>query len=920
MAAEISTPLTDGEAQALVAGSPLATALAPGVALLILGGAPTRVAYANPAARALFNAADDADLERIAVGAPSPGARRLSALAYDPAGARTPRLESLRFFALGLPLHVTLACARAVGGRGDDYLVAVAPGAARAAREAPVTASAAAIAAAVPGAAADAPAKAARFLWAVDAQAKFLAPLDALAAILGAAAPHPGEGLAELGERTGFDANQLLAEALQAQKTFAGLGLLWPARNGRARGLSLSGAPQWDREGNFAGFRGFGVFAAEAVEPAPIDGEARAKKAPAPKRDDGAAAGDRPSERSAEIVTLRKPPPAGAQKVVALRPAARAPQPVVEIPGRGENSAFVELTSDERDAFREIARALGAKPRGGEAAPRPPARTDAATPPVEPARPAPAKLEARAPAPRDILDLMRDLAPSAAPLAAPAPEPPRARAEPIDAAAANARDILDRLPLGAMVTRGEDALYLNRTLLDLLGYASLQAFRDADGLSRTFRGRAPASLTPDGGGRALPIVDARGEVIAVDGQILAVAWDGAPATLISLRRALEPAFQAQLRAAERDAQASRARAMEMSGALDVACAGAILLDASGCIVSLSAGAEGFFGYGAKEVAGETFRVLFAPPDGEAAFAALESLRAGGEAQRAEIDVVARRQDGEDRPVRLRLGSIDAAGEARHCVTLHDPSEAGAEPAAVRPDRLSALQSEFLAQTSHEIRTPLHAMLGFAELMAQERFGPLGNARYKAYVNDIHASGMHVLSLVNDLLDLAKIEAGKLELNPSAVDANQVIRECVALMQPQAERERVIMRAALCDPPPFVLADERSLRQILLNLIANAVKFNEPGGQVIVSSGLDESGAALIRVRDTGAGMDEAEIGAAMKPFAQLARGRRAGGTGLGLPLTKALVEANNASFAIRSRKEQGTMVELAFPLAQAAAQ
>jgi signal transduction histidine kinase len=176
-----------------------------------------------------------------------------------------------------------------------------------------------------------------------------------------------------------------------------------------------------------------------------------------------------------------------------------------------------------------------------------------------------------------------------------------------------------------------------------------------------------------------------------------------------------------------------------------------------------------------------------------------------------------------------------------------------------------------------------------------------------------------MSLVNDLLDLSKIEAGKADLHFAPIDANLVIQECLALMQPQAANERVIMRLSLAEKLPRVVADERSLRQIMLNLMSNAVKFNEPGGQVIVSTALNDSGKAVIRVRDTGVGMSEGEIATALEPFRQVGETRRTDGTGLGLPLTKALAEANRAQFSIKSGKEQGTLVELAFPTTPAAA-
>jgi signal transduction histidine kinase len=198
-------------------------------------------------------------------------------------------------------------------------------------------------------------------------------------------------------------------------------------------------------------------------------------------------------------------------------------------------------------------------------------------------------------------------------------------------------------------------------------------------------------------------------------------------------------------------------------------------------------------------------------------------------------------------------------------------------------------------------------------MMEEQLGPLGNERYRDYLKDIHSSGGHVMSLVNDLLDLSKIEAGRLDLSFSSVDANRIISECVSIMQPQAQRERVILRLSLAAKLPNLVADERSLRQIVLNILSNAVKFNQPGGQVIVSTALTETGDAVLRVRDTGIGMSEREVETALEPFRQIQTSRQTTGTGLGLPLTKAMVEANRAAFVIRSRKGEGTLVEVSFP-------
>jgi signal transduction histidine kinase len=236
------------------------------------------------------------------------------------------------------------------------------------------------------------------------------------------------------------------------------------------------------------------------------------------------------------------------------------------------------------------------------------------------------------------------------------------------------------------------------------------------------------------------------------------------------------------------------------------------------------------------------------------------------------------------------------------------------------EKASSAKSEFLAKVSHEIRTPLNAIIGFSEVMMSERFGPVGNDRYKDYLRDIHASGEHLVSLLNDLLDLSKIEAGKLELNFTAVNLNDVTQQVVALMQPQAARERIILRQALADNLPPIQADMRSVRQIALNLLSNAVKFTGAGGQVIVSTAGSERGDVFLRVKDSGAGMSAKDIETALEPFRQLATSARygSGGTGLGLPLTKALTEANRASFSIRSNVNSGTLIEIVFPAAERA--
>ena len=278
-------------------------------------------------------------------------------------------------------------------------------------------------------------------------------------------------------------------------------------------------------------------------------------------------------------------------------------------------------------------------------------------------------------------------------------------------------------------------------------------------------------------------------------------------------------------------------------------------------------------------------------------------------------------------VAFSLSVLDAERQLTLLRLIDKPSpEAEAEkpraaaPEAPKPEPLlrpqadaAASRVEFLAKVSHEVRTPLNSILGFAELMLQERFGPIGNRRYKGYVEDIHQSGLYALSLLNDLLDISKIEAGKFELNFTAVDVGEIVEDCAASLQPLAKRARIVLRTSLAPDLPTAVADPRRLKQVLLNLLTNAIKFTNEGGQVIVSGSMVD-GELRLRVRDNGVGMTKDEIAFAMQPFHQLDTApRKQTGTGLGLPVTKALVDANRARLVLTSEPQIGTSADVIFP-------
>jgi PAS domain S-box-containing protein len=362
---------------------------------------------------------------------------------------------------------------------------------------------------------------------------------------------------------------------------------------------------------------------------------------------------------------------------------------------------------------------------------------------------------------------------------------------------------------------------------------------------------------------------------------------------------------------------------ELRNILDTAADGIVTVDAQGNIRSFSAGAEAIFGYRIAEVVDKPLSTLLTQDSRRILRDYLSALQGPGLATvfNDGREVAAVVKQGGVVPLFLTIGRLHASAKngAAFCIVLRDITQWKRTEAELREAKDSAEQasrqkSEFLAKISHELRTPLNAILGFSEVMRMERFGEIQNEKYRGYVNDIHASGAHLLSLINDLLDLSKVEAGKLELNFTAVALTEVIEHAVRMVQDQATSARVILRRTIPADLPNVVADYRSMSQIMLNLLTNAIKFTDPGGQVIISAQLTKAGALKLRVKDTGLGMTEAEIKEALEPFRRITTdGRDVPGTGLGLPLTKALAEANRASFEVLCEPRKGTLIEITFP-------
>ncbi|WP_413205380.1 sensor histidine kinase [Rhodospirillum sp. A1_3_36] len=227
------------------------------------------------------------------------------------------------------------------------------------------------------------------------------------------------------------------------------------------------------------------------------------------------------------------------------------------------------------------------------------------------------------------------------------------------------------------------------------------------------------------------------------------------------------------------------------------------------------------------------------------------------------------------------------------------------------------KTEFLASMSHELRTPLNAVIGFAEVMKMEVHGPLGSETYLEYADNIGQSGAHLLSLINDILDVSRVEAGRVDLFEERVDLEEVIQEALTLMRGRAQAAEVDLMTVPAPDPVFLWGDARRLKQILLNLLSNAVKFTAEGGWVRLSWWVDEKGIFL-KVSDNGIGIAPGDLKKVMIPFGQVDSGftRKYDGSGLGLPLAKAMVELHGGALILESTKGLGTQVTVRLPLAR----
>jgi PAS domain S-box-containing protein len=352
-----------------------------------------------------------------------------------------------------------------------------------------------------------------------------------------------------------------------------------------------------------------------------------------------------------------------------------------------------------------------------------------------------------------------------------------------------------------------------------------------------------------------------------------------------------------------------------------------ITELDGVIAYVNAEFERVTGWSAAEAIGRNPRILKSPNTPPEVYAEMWRNILSGQTWSGEIEDLCK--DGRRFWAQVRISPLrDEAGAITHYVATHDDitqrkdAELCMHQAAEQAEVANRAKSEILANMSHELRTPLNAIIGFSAMMNEVVFGPLGHAKYTEYADDIHGSAEHLLELINDILDVSAIEAGKLALHEESLDVVEVLTACLRLIAPRAEKGRIGVRMEAPPSLPRLYADARRLKQIVLNLLSNGVKFTEEGGSVTLAAEAVTAGGLRIVVTDTGIGMDEAGIAKAIQRFGQVDSqlGRKYEGTGLGLPLTKSLVELHDGDLHLASRKGEGTVATVHLPASRLAPQ
>ncbi len=358
----------------------------------------------------------------------------------------------------------------------------------------------------------------------------------------------------------------------------------------------------------------------------------------------------------------------------------------------------------------------------------------------------------------------------------------------------------------------------------------------------------------------------------------------------------------------------------LSSIFDVSEVGIIVSDDNRRIVKVNESLVRIYGWKREELIGMDFSELVTPDEKEATQRSHDEFIRSRQRSSGEMKIV--RKDGSIANALFTTATLELSQNRRFQVTtvmditLRKQMEVSLRLAKEQADMANHAKSTFLANMSHELRTPLNAIIGFSEMMKNETFGPLGDDKYKEYLGDIHLSACHLLEIINEVLDMSKIEAGRVELDEAWISIPDLIATVSRMTASRAmSNDLGIVEEVDPDIPPL-LADMRLVRQILINLVTNAVKFSEKGEAVIIKACKKTDGSIEFQVIDHGIGIPPDRIQEALEPFGQISspinlKGYQ--GTGLGLPLAKAMAELHGGSLALQSEPGEGTVVTINFP-------
>lgn len=358
----------------------------------------------------------------------------------------------------------------------------------------------------------------------------------------------------------------------------------------------------------------------------------------------------------------------------------------------------------------------------------------------------------------------------------------------------------------------------------------------------------------------------------------------------------------------------------LTSVFDVSEIGIVVTDYSGRIVRVNDSFIRTYGWTRNELINGDVSGLVTPDERDITKRNHDDYIKNGARSSGEMKII--RKDGSIANSLFTTATIELSQKRRFQVTtvmditLRKQMEQSLRMAKDQADSANRAKSTFLANMSHELRTPLNAIIGFSEMMEKETFGALGHPKYKEYLGDIHMSANHLLQIINEVLDMSKIEAGRLELDEDAVDIAELIRSVNRMMASRAFGGGLMLVEDFDKNLPRIKGDERLIRQVLINLVTNAVKFSDKGGRIETSAYLQSDGSMEITIRDYGVGIPEDKIKQALEPFGQVsekAENAHDRGTGLGLPLAKAMVEMHGGDFILKSGKGQGTTVIVIMP-------